>query len=104
MLLSLLEVKPRLVQRGILAVPLVLWVSLYRIFYMGRVFDFVGCGWSRATSAWLLVILTTQVLYLFCFGDQVQAAQTPLLLNLPSTVPLVPSACQALAQLCRGAG
>lgn len=27
---------------GILAVPLMLWVSLYRIFYMGKVFNFLG--------------------------------------------------------------
>lgn len=42
MLFSLLEVKLRWGQRGILAMPLVLWVRLYRTFYMGRVFDFSG--------------------------------------------------------------
>lgn len=41
-LFSLLAFKLRWGQRGILAVPLMLRVSLYRIFYMGGMFNFLG--------------------------------------------------------------
>lgn len=35
------------------------------------------------------MIPTPQVLHLFCFGDQAQTAQTPLLLNLPRALLLM---------------
>lgn len=76
--------------------PLVLWVSLYRTFHVGRVFNFLGL-WVEQSYISL------------AFGDFYHPVPPPmllwrpsssstdsLLLNLPSTVPHVPSACQAL--------
>lgn len=84
--------------------PLMLWVSLYRIFYMGRVFNFLGIWVEKSDISLTFGDFYTQFLHLLCFGDLAQAAQTPLLLILSSPVLHVPSACHALAQLCRGAG
>lgn len=77
LLFSLLAVKLRWGQRGILAVPLLLWVSLYRIFYMGRVFNFLGMWVEQSDISLALVIFTTQFLHLLCFGDQAQDSSAP---------------------------
>lgn len=77
LLFSLLVVKLRWGQRGILAVPLLLWVSLYRIFYMGRVFNFLGMWVEQSDISLALVIFTTQFLHLLCFGDQAQDSSAP---------------------------
>lgn len=77
LLFSLLAVKLRWGQRGILAVPLLLWVSLYRIFYMGRVFNFLGMWVEQSDISLALVIFATQFPHLLCFGDQAQDSSAP---------------------------
>lgn len=57
--------------------PLLLWVSLYRIFYMGRVFNFLGMWVEQSDISLALVIFTTQFLHLLCFGDQAQDSSAP---------------------------
>lgn len=103
-LFSLLKVKLRWGQRGILAVPLVLWVSLYRIFYMGRVFDFLGM-WVEQSYISLafgdFYYPGPPPILLWRPSSSWEAAQPSLLLNLPCNVPHIPSARQALAQRCR---
>lgn len=77
LLFSLLAVKLRWGQRGILAVPLLLWVSLYRIFYMGRVFNFLGMWVEQSDISLALTIFTTQFLHLLCFGGRARDSSAP---------------------------
>lgn len=70
-LFSLLAVKLSWGQGEILAVPLVLWVSLYRIFYMGRLFNFLG-------------MCVEQSYISLAFGDFYHPVPPPTLLWSPS--------------------